>query len=1852
MGKGRPRAVEKGVLGQSSTVSSSGSPNIPLGPVYYPTEDEFKEPLEFIYKIRPEAEPYGICKIVPPMSWKPPFAQNLDSFTFPTKSQAIHQLQARCAPCDPKTFELEYNRFLEEHCGRKFKKKVVFEGEELDFCKLFNAVKRYGGYDKVVDKKKWGEVYRFVRPGAKISECAKHVLCQTYREHLYDYENYYNKLNQEKTKGCKLGLHSERKTQDVCDVSSFSSSKRRRKDLEGERVKEVKVEEEDLDQICEQCKSGLHGEVMLLCDRCNKGWHIYCLSPPLKRVPPGNWYCLECLNSDKDSFGFVPGKRFSLEAFRRFADRAKRKWFGPAPVSRARMEKKFWEIVEGLAGGVEVMYGSDLDTSVHGSGFPRINDERPASIEAEEWDKYCASPWNLNNLPKLQGSMLRVVHNSIAGVMVPWLYIGMLFSAFCWHFEDHCFYSMNYLHWGEPKCWYSVPGNEASAFEKVMRNSLPDLFDAQPDLLFQLVTMLNPSVLLENGVPVYTVLQEPGNFVITFPRSYHGGFNFGLNCAEAVNFAPADWLPHGGFGAELYQLYHKAAVLSHEELLCVVSKSDFDIRALPYLKKELSRMYDKEKTWRERLWRNGIVHSNPMSPRKHPDYIGTEEDPTCIICQQYVYLSAVTCRCRPSTFVCLEHWEHLCECKPNKLCLLYRHTLAELKDLVLMTDKLDSSLEGQDRNLRRQLSSSDGSTALTRKVKGRLVTFLQVAEEWRLRSCKILQVPYSPENYAKALREAEQFLWAGLDMDQVRNMRKNLIEAQNWAEGLRDCLLKVETWSHDDDLDIEKVQLDHLNNLLSFNPRPCNEPALLKLKDYEQEAKALSHEIDCTLSACPKVSIDDWEILCARVSKSPIYINGSEKIVQQLSSVRAWIESVRKCISEKSPAAIEPDYLYELQSQISELPVQLPEAENLLALISQVELCQARCDQLLKGSLNLKQLEACIKELDNFTVNIPQLKLLRQYYNDAISWVSHCNNILSDIEHWEDQEKAVNELTCIQRDASSLKIQVDEELPRVEIELKKACCRVKALKALSNRMSLDFIQQVMLEAIELQIERERLFSNISGIVAAAMCWEERAKHILSTEAQMNAFEEAIRASEDIHVTLPSLDMVKNSVSLAKTWLEKSKPFLISDSSVEPVSLSLLKIEDLKGLVLQSKHLKISLRERSMLQRVLDNCIEWEHDACSLLHTVACLLNIDNIDGAGGGLVPKIEQLITKIESIIKAGMSLGLDFDEVPKLQDACSTLQWCLKVLSFTSAVPKLEEVEKLMDIDGLLPATFASTSLFSLLSDGMQWLKKAVEVHDPCNHGKYKLSDAVEVLEQSQRIKVFFPQIVSQLDNSTRKHNSWLEQVHLFFSLKPGDRSWMSLLELKESGSMDAFDCPELDMVSSEVQKVEQWKQRCKDILGTSIGDVKSLIHALVEVTNNLERSLYILRASNGCKKREQCVCCSSNIEDQEHLTCSVCKDCYHMQCKGPTPADMNDTALSICHYCLFLMSGNLSQNGSSLVRFKGKHAEFNELVELLSDADNLSVWIEERGILDLLVEKALAWKGCLTEVLEFALNYHDEDISIVVRKLSAIMKAVEVAGICDQQDTCNFELALARNSWRVRANKMLGSPLKTSIQHIQWHLKEGLAISMHPEDHFWQKLSEMKHIAIIWADKAQKVSMDSGALGLDKVFELITEGENLPVLCENELQLLRDRSMLYCICRKPYDQRAMIACDRCNEWYHFDCIELSIEPKMYICPACKLPSEDFSSQPMLTLDRATGPKCEEPQTPSPRRRKLGCKSRKPKSGMKENILVTADDSSISRQSSGSERLFWRNRKPFRRAARKRSQLATLSQFFYIQK
>lgn len=85
---------------------------------------------------------------------------------------------------------------------------------------------------------------------------------------------------------------------------------------------------------------------------------------------------------------------------------------------------------------------------------------RPRTLRAEAWtcadlSAFIDSPWNLNNFPTVDGSLLQHVspNGEISGVSAPWVYVGMLFSSFCWHNEDNYLYSINYMHYGATKTW-------------------------------------------------------------------------------------------------------------------------------------------------------------------------------------------------------------------------------------------------------------------------------------------------------------------------------------------------------------------------------------------------------------------------------------------------------------------------------------------------------------------------------------------------------------------------------------------------------------------------------------------------------------------------------------------------------------------------------------------------------------------------------------------------------------------------------------------------------------------------------------------------------------------------------------------------------------------------------------------------------------------------------------------------------------------------------------------------------------------------------------------------------------------------------------------------------------------------------------------------------------------------------------------------------------------------------------------------------------------------------------------------------------------------------------------------------
>lgn len=77
--------------------------------------------------------------------------------------------------------------------------------------------------------------------------------------------------------------------------------------------------------------------------------------------------------------------------------------------------------------------------------------------------------------------------------------MGMMYSTFCWHYEDLMLYSLNYMHVGGSKVWYAIPGHERKKFDKVVKQKLANLNENDPNFLFDIVCQISPAYLTKKG---------------------------------------------------------------------------------------------------------------------------------------------------------------------------------------------------------------------------------------------------------------------------------------------------------------------------------------------------------------------------------------------------------------------------------------------------------------------------------------------------------------------------------------------------------------------------------------------------------------------------------------------------------------------------------------------------------------------------------------------------------------------------------------------------------------------------------------------------------------------------------------------------------------------------------------------------------------------------------------------------------------------------------------------------------------------------------------------------------------------------------------------------------------------------------------------------------------------------------------------------------------------------------------------------------------------------------------------------------------------------------------------------------
>ncbi|XP_074492980.1 lysine-specific demethylase 4A isoform X2 [Sebastes fasciatus] len=214
----------------------------------------------------------------------------------------------------------------------------------------------------------------------------------------------------------------------------------------------------------------------------------------------------------------IQKKPMTVHEFRKTSNMAK--FCSPRYVDFDELERKFWKNLTFNP----PLYGADVSGTLYD---PDVTE------------------WNIGRLNTILDTVENESGIKIKGVNTPYLYFGMWKSAFAWHTEDMDLYSINYLHFGEPKSWYVVPPEHGKRLERLAKGFFPGNAQSCEAFLRHKMTLISPSILKKYGIPFEKVTQEAGQFIVTFPFGYHAGFNHGFNCAESTNFATQRWIDYG-----------------------------------------------------------------------------------------------------------------------------------------------------------------------------------------------------------------------------------------------------------------------------------------------------------------------------------------------------------------------------------------------------------------------------------------------------------------------------------------------------------------------------------------------------------------------------------------------------------------------------------------------------------------------------------------------------------------------------------------------------------------------------------------------------------------------------------------------------------------------------------------------------------------------------------------------------------------------------------------------------------------------------------------------------------------------------------------------------------------------------------------------------------------------------------------------------------------------------------------------------------------------------------------------------------------------------------------------------------
>ena len=422
---------------------SKGRPQaalVPEAPTFYPTEEEFLDPIAYIDSIRKRGgEEAGVACVVPPPSWDPPFAlergtngMSAESFRFVIRKQLTSSLCKRRPNTDAAKGAGNFKY------GKKKRTKVVV-GEDGSVREVRNDIEENENENDPGEEEDNGAAAAPspLSPSQPQPERSAESDEDEAEDGFDAGEFAFRVVDRTHT------LRSFHAYADWCKQRHFESPKPRGPSCLAESTAYARVGGRPV-------AGGVSGGT----------WAAGIGSSSGGSRKNGNTCSASVPTSSSSSDAALLA---SL----------------PLEPSVEEVEAEFWRIVEDPTEVVPSLYGQDLDSGHHGSGFPlpplrrkllaahllaktaaaeaaKRGSAAAAAAAASSVDAgqsfetllpqetpqealYARHPWNINNLPRSDGSLLRHAPGDelVTGVMVPWLYVGSALSAFCWHIEDH-----------------------------------------------------------------------------------------------------------------------------------------------------------------------------------------------------------------------------------------------------------------------------------------------------------------------------------------------------------------------------------------------------------------------------------------------------------------------------------------------------------------------------------------------------------------------------------------------------------------------------------------------------------------------------------------------------------------------------------------------------------------------------------------------------------------------------------------------------------------------------------------------------------------------------------------------------------------------------------------------------------------------------------------------------------------------------------------------------------------------------------------------------------------------------------------------------------------------------------------------------------------------------------------------------------------------------------------------------------------------------------------------------------------------------------------------------------------------